>query len=54
MASLPQDAELLERAREWAKRLLDADPALAAPEHALLGEALERALGAEAHEPIPA
>jgi ATP-dependent DNA helicase RecG len=54
VASLPQDAELLERAREWAKRLLAADPALAAPEHALLGEALERALGAEAHEPIPA
>ena len=54
VASLPQDAELLERAREWAKRLLAADPALAAPEHALLGEALERALGEEAHEPIPA
>jgi ATP-dependent DNA helicase RecG len=54
VASLPQDVELLERAREWAKRLLATDPALAAPEHALLGEALERALGAEAHEPIPA
>ncbi len=54
VASLPQDAELLERAREWAKRLLAADPTLAAPEHALLGEALERALGVEAHEPIPA
>jgi ATP-dependent DNA helicase RecG len=54
VASLPQDAELLERAREWAKRLLAVDPALAAPEHTLLGEALERALGEEAHEPIPA
>ncbi|MFI5004767.1 MAG: ATP-dependent DNA helicase RecG [Solirubrobacterales bacterium] len=54
VASLPQDAELLERAREWAKRLLAADPALVAPEHELLGEALERALGEEAHEPIPA
>jgi ATP-dependent DNA helicase RecG len=54
VASLPQDTELLERAREWAKRLLATDPALAAPEHALLGEALERALGVEAHEPIPA
>jgi ATP-dependent DNA helicase RecG len=53
VASLPQDAQLLERAREWAKRLLAADPTLTAPEHALLGEALERALGAEAHEPIP-
>ncbi len=41
VASLPQDAELLERAREWAERLLAADPALTAPEHALLGEALE-------------
>jgi ATP-dependent DNA helicase RecG len=54
IASLPQDVELLERAREWAKRLLAADPALTAPEHVPLGEALERALGEEAHEPIPA
>jgi ATP-dependent DNA helicase RecG len=54
VASLPQDAELLERAREWAKRLLAADPTLTAAEHVLLSEALERALGAEAHEPIPA
>jgi ATP-dependent DNA helicase RecG len=54
VASLPQDAELLERAREWAQRILTADPALTAPEHALLGKALERALGVEAHEPIPA
>jgi ATP-dependent DNA helicase RecG len=53
VASLPEDAALLERAREWAERLVAADPALAAPEHAPLGEALERALGAEAHEPIP-
>jgi ATP-dependent DNA helicase RecG len=54
VASLPQDEALLERAREWAKRLLGADPALTSPEHALLGDALERALGREAHEPIPA
>jgi ATP-dependent DNA helicase RecG len=54
VASLPQDAALLERAREWAKQLLAVDPALAAPEHALLGEALERVLGVEANEPIPA
>ncbi len=54
VATLPQDAQLLERAREWAKRLLAVDPTLALPEHAPLGEALERALGAEAHEPIPA
>ena len=54
VAILPQDAALLERARAWAARLLAADPTLSAPEHALLGAALERALGAEAHEPIPA
>ncbi len=54
VASLPEDAELLERARRWAKRLLAADPELSAPEHVLLAEALERAFGAEAAEPIPA
>jgi ATP-dependent DNA helicase RecG len=54
VACLPQDVELLERAREWAERLLAADPELAAPEHVPLREALERALGDEAHEPIPA
>jgi ATP-dependent DNA helicase RecG len=54
VAVLPQDIELLERARRWAQRLLDADPTLAAPEHALLGDALERVFGVEASEPIPA
>jgi ATP-dependent DNA helicase RecG len=54
VAILPQDAELLVRAREWAERLHAADPSLTAPEHALLGEALARALGVQAHEPIPA
>jgi ATP-dependent DNA helicase RecG len=54
VAILPQDAALLERARVWAERLLAVDPALAAPEHAPLGEALERALGAEAREPLRA
>ena len=54
VAVLPQDAALLERARVWAERLLAADPALAAPEHAPLGEALERALGEEAREPLRA
>jgi ATP-dependent DNA helicase RecG len=54
VASLPQDAALLERAHEEAKRLLATDPQLAAAEHTLLGEALERALGNEAHEPLPA
>jgi ATP-dependent DNA helicase RecG len=54
VASLPQDAALLERARLWAQRMLDADPELAAPQHALLAGALEGAFGADAHEPIPA
>ncbi len=54
VAVLPQDGALLERARVWAERLLAVDPALAAPEHAPLGEALERALGEEAREPLRA
>ncbi len=54
MAVLPQDAALLERARAWAEQLLAADPALVAPEHAPLAEALERALGDEAREPLRA
>jgi ATP-dependent DNA helicase RecG len=54
VARLPEDAALLERARVWAQRILGADPALAAPEHALLADALERVYGREAHEPIPA
>jgi ATP-dependent DNA helicase RecG len=54
VAVLPQDTALLERARVWAERLLAVDPALAAPEHAPLGEALERALGEEAREPLRA
>jgi ATP-dependent DNA helicase RecG len=54
VASLPQDAALLERAREWAERLLAADPELECPEHVPLREALEGALGREAHEPLAA
>jgi ATP-dependent DNA helicase RecG len=54
VAVLPQDAALLERARVWAERLLDADPALAAPEHLLLRDALERELGDELREPLRA
>jgi ATP-dependent DNA helicase RecG len=49
-ARLPEDVELLERARLRARGILDADPDLAAPEHALLAVAL----GADALEPIPA
>jgi ATP-dependent DNA helicase RecG len=54
VAALPEDADLQERARAWAERIIAADPELGAPEHALLGEALQRSFGAEALEPIPA
>jgi ATP-dependent DNA helicase RecG len=54
VASLPEDARLLERARAQAEAIVAADPELRAPEHALLGEALERKFGAEALAPIPA
>ncbi|MDQ4040848.1 MAG: ATP-dependent DNA helicase RecG, partial [Actinomycetota bacterium] len=54
VARLPQDAELLDRARTHARSLLDDDPELEAPEHALLADALARAYGPEAVEPIPA
>jgi len=53
-ASLPQDAELLERARSRAEAIVASDPELAAPEHELLGIELEQRFGAEALDPIPA
>ena len=37
VASLPEDAHLLERARAHAEAIVAADPELRAPEHALLG-----------------
>jgi ATP-dependent DNA helicase RecG len=49
-ARLPEDVELLERARMRARAILDADPDLREPEHALLAVAM----GAEALEPIAA
>jgi ATP-dependent DNA helicase RecG len=54
VARLPEDADLLDRARDYARTVLDADPELSAPQHALLAEALRAAYGAEALEPIPA
>jgi ATP-dependent DNA helicase RecG len=54
IACLPQDAALLERARARAEVIVATDPGLEAPEHALLGEALEHAFGAGASEPISA
>jgi ATP-dependent DNA helicase RecG len=53
VARLPEDTELLVRARRRADELLDRDPALAEPEHVLLREAVEARFGSEL-EPIPA
>jgi ATP-dependent DNA helicase RecG len=53
-ARLPGDAELLERARMRAREILDHDPRLAEPEHALIEAALTAAYGPDALEPIPA
>src|SRR5882762_6055088 len=47
VARLPDDADLLDRARDHGARILAADPDLATPEHALLDEALRAAFGAE-------
>ena len=54
VAELPRDAELLERARMLAARIIEEDPSLSSPEHALLGAALEARFGADAAAPIPA
>jgi ATP-dependent DNA helicase RecG len=54
VARLPEDAELLERARDVGSALLAADPELEQPEHALLDAAVRTAYGDEALEPIPA
>ncbi len=54
VASLPEDAPLLERARAQAEAIVAVDPVLETPEHALLAEALARRFGPEALEPIPA
>ncbi len=54
IAELPRDAGLLERARRLAERVIDEDPVLASPAHALLGDALRARFGAQAAAPIPA
>jgi ATP-dependent DNA helicase RecG len=54
VATLPEDADLLERAHVHAADLLRTDPDLEDPEHALLAEALAAAYGPEALAPIPA
>ncbi len=54
VACLPDDTPLLELARERAQAIVAADPQLRSPEHALLATALERLLGEQELEPIPA
>jgi ATP-dependent DNA helicase RecG len=54
VAELPRDRELQERARLRAETIDAADPELAEPEHALLGDALTERFGAEAGAPIRA
>jgi ATP-dependent DNA helicase RecG len=53
-AILPEDTDLLERARARARAILAEDPGLSGPLHGLLGAELERAFGAHALAPIPA
>ncbi|HEV2724128.1 MAG TPA: ATP-dependent DNA helicase RecG [Thermoleophilaceae bacterium] len=52
-ARLPEDARLLETARARADEVLDRDPRLGRPEHALLREAVVTRFGSEL-DPIPA
>jgi ATP-dependent DNA helicase RecG len=54
VARLPEDYDVLERARAHSIEILRSDPELAQPEHALLREALERRFGALEIEPIAA
>jgi ATP-dependent DNA helicase RecG len=54
VAELPRDAQLLERARAHAQRIVEVDPELVGAEHALLADALVRAYGEEARAPIRA
>ncbi len=53
VARLPEDTELLVRARDRADGLLRADPELEQPEHALLRDAVVARFGSEL-DPIPA
>jgi ATP-dependent DNA helicase RecG len=50
----PRDAELQERARLYGRSVMDCDPDLAEPEHALIAEALRARYGEEAQAPIRA
>ncbi|MGH2864868.1 MAG: ATP-dependent DNA helicase RecG [Solirubrobacteraceae bacterium] len=54
VARLPQDAQLLERARARAEAILAGDPELRSPEHVLLATVLRQQRGEQAPEPLPA
>ncbi len=54
VARMPEDVQLLERARARAEAIVASDPELRTPEHALLAAALEHAHGFEAITPIAA
>jgi ATP-dependent DNA helicase RecG len=54
VARLPEDEDLLERARRWAAEIVERDPELRAPEHVLLAQFFERRLGEDARRPLPA
>jgi ATP-dependent DNA helicase RecG len=54
VARLPEDAALLDGAREIGSALLEADPELSRPEHALLEWAVRNTYGTDALDPIPA
>ena len=53
VGGLPEDADLLVRARDRADQILIEDPGLESPEHALLREAVVARFGSEL-DPIPA
>jgi ATP-dependent DNA helicase RecG len=53
VARLPEDADLLQDARDCAEELLDRDPELAEPEHVLLRDAALARFGSDL-DPIPA
>ena len=54
VARLPEDEDLLERARAGAEAIVTHDPQLLAPEHTLLPQALEQGLQERDERPIPA
>jgi ATP-dependent DNA helicase RecG len=54
IARLPEDEDLIVDANAYAEQLLRTDPELAAPEHALLADALAAAYGAAERAPLPA